>query len=114
MEPPLAIINPVIVERGPLDKGFDGCLSMPGWVTWDTVRPTWLIFTARDENWQKIKMRVEGIDAIVLDHEVDHLDGVLFLDRLAKGGKLYLSQIDENGEEKLIKLGDMVSSVKRD
>ena len=87
---------------------------MPGWVTWNTVRPMWLVFTARDENWQKIKMRVEGIDAIVLDHEIDHLNGVLFLDRLAKGGKLYLSQIDENGEEKLIKLGDIVSPVKQD
>lgn len=108
-QPPLAIINPVIVERGPLGRGFDGCLSIPGLYTWDTLRPTWLVFTARDENWRKIKMRVEGIDAIVVDHEVDHLNGVLFLDRLDKGGKLYIAQTDENGEEKLVELDSLIA-----
>src|SRR5258707_1189445 len=91
MEPPLAIINPVIVERGPLDKGFDGCLSIPGLVTWDTLRPTWLVFTARDEHWRKIKMRVVGIDAIMVDNECDHINGVRFFDYLHNGGKLYIS-----------------------
>ncbi len=104
MEPPLAIINPVIVEQGPLEKGFDGCLSMPGLVTWDTLRPSWLVFTARDEHWNRVQMRVEGIDAIVVHHEIDHLDGVLFLDRMDKGGKLYIPEVDENGEEHLIEL----------
>jgi peptide deformylase len=108
MGAPLAVVNPVIVERGPLVKGFDGCLSLPGLVTWDTLRPSWLVFTARDENWRKIEMRVEGIDAIVVDHEVDHLDGVLFLDRLDKNGKLYVAEIDENGEQKLIELGALL------
>jgi peptide deformylase len=108
-QPPMAIINPVIVERGPLGRGFDGCLSIPGLYTWDTLRPTWLVFTARDENWRKIKMRVEGIDAIVVDHEVDHLNGVLFLDRLDKGGKLYIAQTDENGEEKLVELDSLIA-----
>ena len=112
MEPPLAIINPVIVERGPLDKGFDGCLSIPGLVTWDTLRPTWLVFAARDEHWRKIKMHVEGIDAIVVDHEVDHLNGVLFLDKLDKGGKLYIPQTDENGEEKLVEVGTILPKIK--
>src|SRR5439155_21473019 len=73
MDAPCAIINPVIVERGPLAKGFDGCLSLPGQITWDTLRPAWLVFAARDENWKKIEMRVQGIDAIVVDDEVDHL-----------------------------------------
>ena len=105
MQPPLTLINPVIIEAGPLEKGFDGCLSMPGLVTWDTLRPAWLIFRARDEHWKKIEMRVEGIDAIVVPHEVDQLNGVLFLDRMEAGGKLYVVRTDENGEEYLDELG---------
>ena len=58
MEPPLTLINPEIVQTGPLGKGFDGCLSLPGLVTWDTVRPTWVVFRARGENWEKIERRV--------------------------------------------------------
>jgi peptide deformylase len=104
MEPPLALINPVIAEVGELGKGFDGCLSLPGLVTWDTLRPVWLVFSARDENWKKMRRRVEGIDAIVVHHEVDHLNGVLFLDRLDQAGKLYVVQTDENGEDHLIEL----------
>ncbi|MEP7293369.1 MAG: peptide deformylase, partial [Chloroflexota bacterium] len=88
--PPLVLINPEIVEARALGKGFDGCLSLPGLVTWDTVRPTWLVFRARCENGENIERRVEGIDAIVVQHEIDHLDGILFLDRMDKGGKLYV------------------------
>lgn len=108
MEPPLAIINPVIVETGPLAKGFDGCLSMPGLVTWDTLRPSWLVFTARDENWNKITRRVEGIDAIVVHHEVDHLNGVLFLDRMETGGKLYVRRVAADGEETFVELSNIL------
>ena len=71
-----------------------------------------VVFTARDENWRKLKMRVEGIDAIVVDHEVDHLNGVLFLDKLDKGGKLYIPQTDENGEEKLVEVGNILPQIK--
>jgi peptide deformylase len=104
----LTLINPIILESGPIAKGFDGCLSIPGLYTWDTLRPSWLTFSARDENWKKIEQRVEGIDAIVVHHEIDHLNGVLFLDRMEKGGKLYVPRIDENGEEKLVELSRTV------
>ncbi len=105
LEPPLALINPEIIEAGPLDKGFDGCLSLPALVTWDSVRPTWLSFRARGENWEPIEMRVEGIDAIVVHHEIDHLDGILYLDRMAQGGKLYRVEKDEDGKDHFIELG---------
>lgn len=104
MQPPLVLINPEIVETGEPAKSFDGCLSMPGLVTWDAVRPTWLTFRARGENWEKIVMRVEGIDAAVVQHEVDHLDGILFLDRMAQGGKLYTVETDADGTEHLVEL----------
>ncbi len=111
MQPPLVLINPVIVEAGPLGPGFDGCLSMPGLATWDTLRPTWLTFRARGEDWKKIEMRVEGIDARVVQHEIDHLDGILYLDRMAKGGKMYVIEIDNEGKEHFVELGAQVSNL---
>ena len=109
MQPPLVIINPVISERGPEVRAFDGCLSIPRLYTWDSPRPSWLVFTARDENWNEVTMRVEGADAAVVDHEVDHLNGVLFLDRLPKDATLYVPRKDEIGEEKLVPLNSVIS-----
>jgi peptide deformylase len=108
MKPPLAIINPVILERGPAHDTFDGCLSIPKLYTWDSPRPQWLIFKARDENWNEIALRVTGADAAVVEHEVDHLDGVLFLDRLPKGARLFVPVRDEDGKEKLVPLDEVV------
>lgn len=105
MQPPVVLINPEIIEQGPPVSGFDGCLSITGLVTWDTLRPEWLVFRALDENWQPIEMRVEGIDARVVDHEVDHLEGQLFLDRMGPGMRLFHSETDENGEERLVEIG---------
>ncbi|MDQ7024393.1 MAG: peptide deformylase [Anaerolineae bacterium] len=109
MREPFAIINPVITKKGSPKKGFDGCLSMPGWMTWDTKRPEWLEFRARDENWKPIQMRVEDIDARVVSHEIDHLDGILFLDHLESDSKLFIVRIDENGEEKLVEITQLLS-----
>lgn len=109
MREPFAIINPVITKKGSPKKGFDGCLSMPGWMTWDTKRPEWLEFRARDENWKPIQMRVEGMDARVVSHEIDHLDGVLYLDYLESDSKLFIVRIDENGEEKLVEITQLLS-----
>lgn len=103
MQAPIALINPVILEEGILGKGFDGCLSLPRIVTWDTLRPTWLRFTALDEKGEPFEMRVEGIDSILVHHEIDHLNGILFLDRLENKNELYMS-IKEGDEEKLIRL----------
>jgi peptide deformylase len=109
MQAPLVLINPVITGRGSDVKSFDGCLSIPKLYTWDAPRPSWLEFTARGENWEAINLCVEGADAAVVDHEVDHLNGVLFIDRLDKDAKLYFARKDENGEEKLVLLPGMLS-----
>ena len=47
---------------------------------------------------------VTGIDAAVVQHEVDHLDGILFLDRMEQGGKLYTVETDAEGKEHLVEL----------
>jgi peptide deformylase len=112
MKAPVVLVNPQIVERGPLATGFDGCLSIPGFATWDTPRPSWLVFTARDELWKPIRMKVEGIDARLVDHEIDHLDGKLFLDLLLPDSKLYFAKKDENGAEQLIPVTSLMNKAK--
>ncbi|MEM8534727.1 MAG: peptide deformylase [Chloroflexota bacterium] len=108
MQAPLALVNPVILETGPLTKGFDGCLSLPRISTWDTLRPAWLRFRAHDESGKPFEMKVEGIDAALVHHEIDHLDGIFFLDRLSDSAKLYISITTEEGE-KLVLLDDLPS-----
>lgn len=112
MEPPRELINPVILQAGPLAKGFDGCLSLPRVVTWDTRRPSWLKFRAQDVQGNFFEMRVEGIDAILVNHEIDHLDGVFFLDRMTDDGKLYIAVDTEEGE-KLIPLDKLATMGKK-
>jgi len=108
MQPPRALINPQILEEGPYERGFDGCLSLPNVLTWDTLRPTWLRFSAWDEQGQRFEMRVEGIDAILVHHEIDHLEGVLFWDRLPEDGRLFwYNEAAESEEERLVPLAGL-------
>jgi peptide deformylase len=107
MDAPKVFLNPQIVKRGPLVKGFDGCLSLPNIATWDTLRPAWIVFTAKDEQWKTVRLKVEGIDARLLDHEIDHLDGKLFLDLLRPGAKLYLATKDDKGEDTFVQINRM-------
>jgi peptide deformylase len=95
--PPIALINPEIVGVGQEEKDFDGCLSFPGLFA-DTVRPHYLRVTGLNE-WGKPFDRVfEGFDAVVVHHEIDHLDGVLFIDRVTRIEDLYRVRRDADGE----------------
>jgi len=78
----LVIVNPVIDEREGKESLEEGCLSMPG-VYEDVVRPTSLRLRALDEHGQPFERHVEGFLARAIQHEADHLDGVLFTDRLS-------------------------------
>ena len=78
--PPLALINPEVMEAGNEERDFDGCLSFPGLYA-ETVRPHYLRITGLDEADNLFERAFEGFDAVVVHHEIDHLDGVLFIDR---------------------------------
>ena len=106
-EPMLTLINPEIVDAGAPEAGFDGCLSIPDVYTWDTPRPRWIRFRAVGEDGAEISRRVEGMDARVIHHEIDHLDGVLFLDRLRDPDELYTPVPGENGEPTMVRLIDL-------
>lgn len=106
-EPMLTLINPEIIACGAPETGFDGCLSIPDIYTWDTPRPRWIRFRARGEDGSPILRRVEGMDARVLHHEIDHLDGILFLDRLRDPKELYTPVEGEDGQTKMVRLRDL-------
>jgi len=95
--PPVALINPEIVESGKERRDFDGCLSLPGLFA-ETVRPHYLRVAGLDEWGQPFERVFEGFDAVVVHHEIDHLNGVLFIDRVEKVEDLYRVREDENGE----------------
>jgi peptide deformylase len=94
--PPEALIDPKIVEAGDERRDYDGCLSFPG-LYGETVRPHHLLVTGLDERGKPFKRLFEGFDAVVVHHEMDHLDGVLFIDRIASVADLYTITEDETG-----------------
>ena len=74
------LINPVIVKAKGEQVCREGCLSVPG-VLGDVIRPKEVIVEALDENGKKVRIKGTDLLAIVLSHEIDHLDGVLFIDK---------------------------------
>ena len=78
----VALVNPEIVKAEGEELGTEGCLSIPGYVGDNIRRATKITVKAQDARGKPIKVRAEGWFARILQHELDHLDGVLFLDRL--------------------------------
>jgi peptide deformylase len=78
----LALVNPKITKREGNEVGEEGCLSIPG-VWEDVARARSVHVEALDEHGKSIELEAEGYLARALQHEVDHLDGVLFVDRLS-------------------------------
>jgi peptide deformylase len=76
-----ALVNPRIVESGgDLELEDEGCLSLQG-VRVPVERPTKVTIEAQDEKGDEVRLELEGLGARVVQHELDHLDGVLILDR---------------------------------
>jgi len=94
--PPIALVNPQVIEEGNARRDFDGCLSFPGLYA-ETVRPHFLRVTGLDETGKTFDRTFAGFDAVVVHHEIDHLDGVLFIDRVERPEDLYRLQQDEQG-----------------
>ena len=79
---PLILINPEITDYGTtLNSYEEGCLSIPG-VYLNVVRPSTIKLKFRDEMGRPRKMKADGLLARCIQHEVDHLRGVLFVDRV--------------------------------
>ena len=77
----IAMINPRFVMRDGLQLEEEGCLSLPGFNA-TVARPSTALVRAMDRHGQPISVEGQGLLARALQHELDHLDGVLFVDRL--------------------------------
>jgi peptide deformylase len=76
-----ALLNPAIVDRGGEVTGEEGCLSIPG-VFAPVTRAAWIKVEARSVDGKPLTINARALRARVLQHEIDHLDGVLFIDRV--------------------------------
>jgi peptide deformylase len=82
--PLIALVNPEIEWTSDEEEGLDeGCLSIPG-ITVDVERPVHVRVKAQDETGAERLVEASGLEARVIQHEIDHLDGVLILDRTTK------------------------------
>jgi peptide deformylase len=82
--PLMALVNPEIAWSGEATETVEeGCLSLPA-VHVDVERPVHVRVNARDEYGEEIVVEASGLEARVIQHELDHLDGVLILDRTTK------------------------------
>jgi peptide deformylase len=76
-----ALVNPLLVDQGGQATAEEGCLSIPG-VFAQVTRADWVRVEAHDLEGRPLRVEGRGLLARVLQHEMDHLDGVLFIDRL--------------------------------
>jgi len=86
-----AVVNPVLDQRKGKEKGEEGCLSMPG-ILEHVERATTVRVRGFDEHGQPLEKRVAGYLARAIQHETDHLDGVLFTDRLSPLKRQFLKR----------------------
>jgi len=83
-DPLAALVNPVIEwASDELEAAEEGCLSLPG-VHVEVERAARVRVRARDEHGQELQVEAEGLPARVIQHEIDHLDGILILDRISR------------------------------
>lgn len=77
----LILINPILKTKGVKEVYREGCLSIPDF-TANVVRFNQVDIEYFDPNFVKNKLEISGFEAVILQHEIDHLDGLLFLDRV--------------------------------
>lgn len=77
------LINPKILSSEGTQTGVEGCLSVKN-KTGDVVRPYKITVNAQNRYGDNMVITVEGLLAVVLSHEIDHLDGILFIDKLVE------------------------------
>lgn len=76
------LINPVVLEKHGSVTGEEGCLSIPGYYG-DVDRAEKIVLKAQSLNGELIRLELEDFPAIVAQHEIDHLNGILFVDYLS-------------------------------
>lgn len=93
----LQLVNPEIVHAEGWEEGTEGCLSIPGYVG-EVSRYTFIKVVALDRNGRKVYIDAEGYLARIFQHEIDHLDGILYTDKCRNLREVKPDEPDEPGE----------------
>jgi len=95
----VALVNPEIIKTEGEVTGSEGCLSIPGYYGDNIRRAENVVVKGQDVRGKEVRVRAEGWFARILQHEIDHLDGILFLDRLDRPEDLREVSEAEEAEE---------------
>lgn len=80
------LINPVVVKASGCQIGPEGCLSVPG-IHGEVERPRKLVVDCRNRYGEAVRYKVSDFEAVAFSHEMDHLDGILFIDKMIQKGR---------------------------
>ena len=92
----VVLINPEIVRKDGERFITEGCLSIPGYFG-EINRAESLTAKGRDLNWKEVRIKADGLLAQALEHEIDHINGKLYVDRLESADKLRKIEPEETG-----------------
>lgn len=90
-----ALINPEVLESEGEELGTEGCLSIPR-LQGDVVRSTKMVVSGLNQHGRRVRLEVNDFPARVFQHEIDHLNGVLFTDRALKESLHWLTDEEED------------------
>ncbi|HEX2620925.1 MAG TPA: peptide deformylase [Phototrophicaceae bacterium] len=108
---PIALINPQVVEASEAEeRDYDACLSIPGLYGY-TYRAEKIKIAALNEDGKPFELEVSGLDARCALHEIDHLDGILFLDRIRTQDDLYIVKRDKRGKIVHVPITEVLKTV---
>jgi peptide deformylase len=97
-EEPVAIINPAMVKRSGEREVAEGCLSVPGYQG-EIKRSNSVVVKGLNEQGKPVRIKADGLMAQALEHELDHLNGVLYLAHIESQDKLYQLEPRTNENE---------------
>jgi peptide deformylase len=95
----VAMANPQIIKTEGEQQGVDACLSIPGYYGVNVRRAASVVVKGQDVRGKPMRVSAEGLFAWALQHEIDHLDGILFLDHLSRPEDLREVRPDNLAEE---------------
>jgi peptide deformylase len=97
----IGLVNPELVKGEGVQVGYEGCLSYPGWVG-EVARYEDVVLKGRNRHGKEVRIKATGFTARAYQHELDHLDGILFIDRLTSLDTLRkLEDLEDEEEEEV-------------
>ncbi|TVR70092.1 MAG: peptide deformylase [Sphaerobacteraceae bacterium] len=94
----LMLANPEIIRSSGQQTGIEGCLSIPGWIG-EVKRAMHVTVKARDMSDKEVRVKASGFLSRALQHEIDHLDGILFVDHVEDRETLRYEPFDDEDDE---------------